>query len=132
MTARYVIDTCGWLEAAAGGAMGAQFRPYLELLDALIVPTVVIYECFRWGCRERSEEWAMELTGLLEQAQVVPLSPALALQAATMATSHRLAMADAIIYATAQASHAEVITCDSHFPGLSGVTYLSKTVERSP
>lgn len=132
MTARYVIDTCGWIEAAAGGAMGQAFLPYLEPLDSLIMPTVVIYEAFRWGCRERSEAWAMELTGLLEQAQVVPLSPALALQAATLATVHRLAMADAIIYGTAQALHAELVTCDAHFSGLAGVRYLPKVTDKSP
>ncbi|MBC7542432.1 MAG: type II toxin-antitoxin system VapC family toxin [Candidatus Sericytochromatia bacterium] len=126
MTDRNVIDTCGWLEVATSGVLEQTFLPFLARLDQVVVPTVVIFECFRWGCRERSEDWAMELAGLLEQAKVVPLSAALALQAATLAAIHGLAMADAIIYATAQSVQADLITCDAHFSGLPGVMYLPK------
>ncbi len=34
-----------------------------------------------------------------------------------------VATADAIIYATAQESNAELLTCDAHFEGLPGVIY---------
>jgi predicted nucleic acid-binding protein len=39
---------------------------------------------------------------------------------------HKLATADAIIYATARAHDADVLTCDRHFQGLSGVQYIAK------
>jgi predicted nucleic acid-binding protein len=35
-------------------------------------------------------------------------------------------MTDAIIYATARTHGAELLTCDAHFEGLDGATYLAK------
>ncbi|MFT3975091.1 MAG: PIN domain-containing protein [Amaricoccus sp.] len=39
---------------------------------------------------------------------------------------HRLATADAIIFATARARNATLVTCDAHFDGLPGVTLIEK------
>ena len=62
-----------------------------------------------------------------ERCIVVPLDTALALAAAEVSAHHGLAMADAIVYATAQAHDADVLTCDAHFGGLPGVTLIPKT-----
>jgi predicted nucleic acid-binding protein len=45
----------------------------------------------------------------------------LAIAAARTSVDHHLAMADAIIYTTAQAHHAKLITSDLGFHGLPGV-----------
>ena len=58
---------------------------------------------------------------------MVPLSESLSLAAADLSLERRLAMADAIVYATAQAEGAEVVTGDRDLKGLPGVTYLPKT-----
>ena len=52
---------------------------------------------------------------------VVPLSEDLALAAAQVSNETKLAMADAIIYATAQAHQAQLVTGDAAFRGLPGV-----------
>jgi predicted nucleic acid-binding protein len=52
---------------------------------------------------------------------VVPLTTDLALSAAALHKAHKLATADAIIYATARAHDADLLTCDVHFEGLDGV-----------
>jgi predicted nucleic acid-binding protein len=44
-----------------------------------------------------------------------------------MAAQYRLAMADAIIYATAQHARVPLATCDHHFADLPGVTYYPKS-----
>jgi len=41
---------------------------------------------------------------------------------ASLSIDYKLPMADAIIYATARAHQAELITSDAHFSGLTGVT----------
>ena len=46
------------------------------------------------------------------------------LAAASLSIDYKLPMADAIIYATARAHQAELITSDAHFSGLPGVTLI--------
>jgi predicted nucleic acid-binding protein len=62
----------------------------------------------------------------LSPCTVVPLDTRLALDAAEVAQQHKLATADAIIYATALAHGAEVVTCDAHFNGLPDVILFGK------
>ncbi|HTF25307.1 MAG TPA: PIN domain-containing protein [Candidatus Limnocylindria bacterium] len=56
--------------------------------------------------------------------RVVDLTDTIALAAASLSIDYKLPMADAIIYATAQAHQAELITSDAHFSGLPGVTLI--------
>ncbi|MGH7067777.1 MAG: PIN domain-containing protein [Acetobacteraceae bacterium] len=53
---------------------------------------------------------------------------AIALSAADLCVEHKLATADVIVYATALADGAELLTCDRHFERLSGV----RLVPRAP
>jgi len=46
--------------------------------------------------------------------------------AAELSARCKLATADAIITATAQANRAELLTCDRHFEGLPGVLLFAK------
>jgi predicted nucleic acid-binding protein len=48
------------------------------------------------------------------------------LTAADVSIDHGLAMADAIVYATAQAHAAHMVTADADFAGLSGVTVFAR------
>ena len=60
-------------------------------------------------------------------SDLVPLDISMALLAAEVHRQHRLATADAIVYATARARGADLLTCDAHFAGLPGVVYVKKT-----
>jgi predicted nucleic acid-binding protein len=55
---------------------------------------------------------------------VVALDEVLAVKSAELSASHKLSMANAIIYATASHLGAKLITSDSHFANLSGVVLL--------
>jgi len=57
---------------------------------------------------------------------VVPLDTPIALLAADLHREHKLATADAIVYATARHQGAELLTCDAHFEGLSDVALFAK------
>jgi predicted nucleic acid-binding protein len=57
---------------------------------------------------------------------MVPLSDSLALAAADVSLEFRLAMADSIVYATARAEDAELVTSDADLRNLPGVTFLPK------
>ena len=58
---------------------------------------------------------------------VIPLDTRLALLAAELHRTHRLATADAIVYASARDRDVDLLTCDAHFEGLPGVVFILKT-----
>ena len=120
-----LVDTCGWIEWLTDGPLAQAFASFLAQTDALLVPTLVQYELAKWVTRERDETLAMEIIGLTQQAHVVLLDTSLALSAATAALEHRLALADAVVYACARLHDATLITSDAHFRNLSGVQYIS-------
>ncbi|MSP41817.1 MAG: type II toxin-antitoxin system VapC family toxin [Alphaproteobacteria bacterium] len=50
----------------------------------------------------------------------------MSLAAAELCRLHKFATADAIVYATALEHGAELLTCDAHFDGPPGVTFVAK------
>jgi predicted nucleic acid-binding protein len=100
------------------------FSPYFEERVPLLVPTIILYEVRKiLMLRQRKTEADRFLLEALCRT-VVPLDEQIALRAADLSLHHRLAMADAVIYATAQIQRAELVTSDAHFSGLPGVTLL--------
>ena len=65
-----------------------------------------------------------EAVAALHRAEIAPVDESLALEAADVALEHGLAMADAIIYATARRFGARVITADADFAGLPDATVI--------
>jgi predicted nucleic acid-binding protein len=120
------IDSSVWLEYFAAGPLANELERELTNRERLITPAVVVYEVYRWLLAHRTEEDAAFGAGLLQQTRVVPLDEPLARQAAEIAVDRKLAMADALIYATAVANDATLVTCDAHFAGLPGVEYHPK------
>jgi predicted nucleic acid-binding protein len=122
-----LVDTCGWIEWLTDGALAPRFQPFLAEPAVLIVPTIVQYELHRWVCREREEATALEVIGVTEQGSVIPLDTSLALLASELGAAHGLAMADAVVYATAQQAGVNLVTCDDHFAQLPGVVFFAKS-----
>lgn len=60
----------------------------------------------------------MEAVSALRQATIAPIDEPLALQAADLSLAHGLAMADALVYATALRFGATLVTGDADFQGL--------------
>lgn len=92
-----------------------------------LVPTIVQLELAKWLTREVGEDRADQVIAFSQICKIAPLDTKVALAAAELCARYRLATADAIIYATALAYEAELLTCDAHFEGLEGVRYLAKT-----
>jgi predicted nucleic acid-binding protein len=121
-----VIDSSGWLEFFADGPYADEFAGRLMQPANVITPTIAIYEVYKWIKRERSEDDAIYAAATMRKTLVVDLSDEIALTAADLSLAHKLPMADAIILATARAHDAEVLTTDSDFAGVDGVTVFSK------
>ncbi len=67
-----------------------------------------------------SEEIAFQAVAAMRRATLVPVDESIALEAADLSLEHGLAMADALVYATAQRAGATLVTMDAHFKGLEG------------
>ena len=121
-----LVDTCGWIEWMADSALAEAYAPHLAD-ESLVVPTLVQHELYKWLCRETDTATALAAIAATQQAKVVPLDTSLALLAADIGREHKLAMADAIIYATARQYHATLVTSDAHFESLPQVLFYPKT-----
>jgi predicted nucleic acid-binding protein len=121
-----VVDTSAWLEWLSDSGLGRRVGLELPSTEAWIVPTIVQYELARCLTREVSEDAADDTIAFSTECVVTSLSTRLAVQAAEIAKDHRLAMADAIIYATTVAMGADLLTCDAHFAKLPRVVYVAK------
>jgi toxin FitB len=121
---KVVLDSSGWIEFFTGGPLADRYAAYLAPRYRLITPTVVLYEVYKKIKRERGEEMALQFAGRLNATQVVQLTESIAYLAADLSLRHGLAMADAIVYATAQDQEAEVVTGDADLKNLSGVVYV--------
>jgi predicted nucleic acid-binding protein len=121
-----VIDTSAWIEFLIDSAIGRKVEAEMPRRDACIVPTIVQLELANWLAREVSEDREEAVLANTTECLVVPLDTPLALRAAQVSRDQKLATADAIIYATALANDAELVTCDAHFKDLPGVIYFPK------
>ena len=121
-----VVDTSAWIEWVRKTSVGAALRPELPSKDHWVVPTIVQYELARWLTREVSAEVEDQVLAFSSKCNVVTLDTRVALQAAHVARSTGLAMADAIVYATARERGADLLTCDAHFAKLADVVYFAK------
>jgi uncharacterized protein len=121
-----VVDTSAWIEWLVGSRTGDELATLWPPLSETIVPTLVQLELAKWLRREVSEDAMDQALAYLEKCRVVPLDTRIALAAAELCAVHKLATADAIIYATAIEAEVELLTCDAHFDGLPGIKYLRK------
>ena len=79
------------------------------------MPTVAIYEVYKWIKRERSEDEALDAVATMKKTIIANLNEEIALVAADLSLLHGLAMADAMMLAFARVNHAELVTTDSGF-----------------
>ena len=121
-----VLDSSGWLAFFADGPFASEYAARLKQPHKILTPTIALYEVYKWIKLERSEEEALAAVAAMQKTRVVPLTNELALSAADLSLANRLAMADAIMLATARAYSAELLTSDSDFEGLAGVTVFAK------
>lgn len=124
-----VVDTSAWIEWLTGSALGKRIGKQMPERGQCIVPALVQLELSKWLVRELGEDRADQVIAYTQKCVVVDLDTRIALRAADMHRQHKLATADAIIYATAREHDAELLTCDAHFKGLPEVLYLRKSVK---
>lgn len=121
-----VVDTSVWIEWLTGSALGKRLGKEMPDKANCIVPTMVQLELAKWLTREVNEDEADRVIAYTQKCVVVPLDTRLALLAAELHRHHKLATADAIVYATARQRGVPLLTCDAHFNGLPDVILRPK------
>lgn len=121
-----VVDTSAFIEWLLKSPTGLAVIEQLPAVEDWIVPTIVQLELHKWLVREIDERRAARVIAFTDRCHIVPLDTSLALKAADLGVSAKLATADAVIYATAQHFDASLLTCDAHFSGLDGVVLVPK------
>jgi len=130
MKPNVLIDSYGWIEYFSDGPLAGKYVPYIQKADPKthITPSIVLYEVYKKLKKESEEERALEAYGyILAYTRVVHLTEEIAIEAADVSLKENLAMADAIIRATAGKFNAKIVTGDLHFKGLKDVIYIGSS-----
>jgi toxin FitB len=118
------LDSSCWLEYFMDSERAVLYTSAVSKTERLIVPLITVHEVYKKLRRELSDTIAREAVGLMRQGQLIEADLTITLAAAAHT---ELAMADSLIYATAQQHHARVWTQDAHFEKLPGVKFFPKT-----
>jgi toxin FitB len=127
VTGLWVVDTSAWIEWLVDGPLRNQLVALMLPRERCVVPTMVQLELSKWLVRERGEDDADVVMAYTQKCQVWPLDTATALRAAELHREYKLVTADAIVYASALLSGAQLLTCDAHFKGLPQVRWVQKS-----
>lgn len=119
-----VADSSAWVSILANAPNRDVFEARLADAEVIIVPTVVLYEVYKITKREHSEAMAETVAARLRTHKLASLTSQIALAAADASLEHGLAMADAIVYATAQVHRATLVTGEVGFRELPGVEFI--------
>lgn len=121
-----LVDTSAWIEWLVEGPAYLALSTTMPSIENWLLPTIVQLEITKWVIRQRNPEKSIKVSSFAHNCIIAPLDSKIALFAAELCTKHKLATADAIIYATALGYGADLLTCDAHFEGLDGVIYIPK------
>ena len=121
-----VIDSYGWIEYFSDGPLAKKYASYVEDANEndAVTPTVVVYEVYKRLKKERGEQVALEAYAQITRTRIVELDEQSALKAADMSLERGLAMVDAIVYSTARAYSAQLITSDKDLKDLPGIRFI--------
>ena len=122
-----LVDSCGWLEYFGNGSNANFFAPVIENVGELIVPSMVVFEVSRRLQKLFGAEGEARGMMFLEKGLYINGGDiAFMRQAAAASALYKLALADAIIWQSAQSHQAKLYTQDMDLKGLPGVVYQEK------
>jgi toxin FitB len=121
-----VVDSCGWLEYFANGSNAGFFAPALEDTDALLVPSLCVFEVCKRVALQRGEDAARKAAEFMAQGTPLPLDADTVLTAALYSAKRQLPLADSLILTAAREHQATLWTQDIDLKGHPGVKYRAR------
>ena len=122
-----LVHSSGWIEFFQAGGNGPVFKPVIEDRNALLVPTIALFEVHKVLSRRLPADLVERCLNVMRMGRVLDFTDARAVAASQIAVRHQLAMADAAMYSMAQEFGATFWTQDADYQGLVGVHYFPKT-----
>ncbi|MDO8634241.1 MAG: type II toxin-antitoxin system VapC family toxin [archaeon] len=127
ITVNVLIDSSGWIEFFSKGKKSGKIEKYIQNAskESNFVPSIVLFEVYKKIKKEFGEDKANQAVAyIVDSAKIIVLDERIAIYAAEMSLQTGLAMADAIIKATADLKNAELKTLDNHFKGMANVEII--------
>jgi predicted nucleic acid-binding protein len=121
------VDSCGWIEYFGEGTLADKYAAIFENVnkEEIVTPTIVMYEVYKKIKSVKGEEKALEAYAQMSLTTVVELTSSLSLKAADISIIKEIAIADAIVAATATDFKAQIVTSDQHFKKIDGVKFIN-------
>jgi len=116
-----LLDSWAWIEFLKDAPHANKVAPYLEQPHDIIMSTTNVAEIYLFLLRHDKETL---LPYIVERCNIILLTEELAVKAAKIKHKHKMGLADAIVYATAQEHGATLITGDPDFKNKPGVKYI--------
>ena len=115
---RILPDSYALIEFFKGSKKGEQVRKHLRKGEVILSPICIyeiLYNIGKYHSKKMAEEFHRSLRTHYE---IVPVDEDIAVLAAEIRRKYKMPMADCLIYATAKAHKARLISGCSHFKGL--------------
>ena len=122
-----VVDSSAWFEYFADGPNASFFAGPIEDVEAVVVPTICLFEVFKRVLQQRDENAAVQVVAAMQQGTVVDLGAEIAVSAAVLSVDQKLPLADSVILATARTLGAELWTQDADFEDSEGVRFRRRS-----
>ena len=121
-----VVDSSGWMEYLQDTPRADLFAAAIEDRNHLLVPTIALFEVHRVLSRSLDAALVNRCLDVMRLGRVLDFTDTRAVAAAQIAARHKLAMADAAMYAIAREFDAAFWTQDADYQGLPSVRYFAK------
>ena len=121
-----VVDSCGWIEYLLDSPRADLFASPIEQREKLLVPVIALYEVHKILSLKLPAHAVKSALDVMRLGRVLDLTDRRAIAAADVALRHRLAMADAVMYAMALEHKATFWTQDVDYQGLPSVSFFPK------
>lgn len=119
-----LIDSSAWFEFFFGTSKGLQVKRVVNTSEEILSSPVILCEIYAKYLKNAPNEAEEKKNYLLTRCKIIPLTTDIALDAARLKTSKNLPFADSLIYATANKTEVQLLTCDNNFRGLKNVKIL--------
>lgn len=122
-----VVDSSGWIEYLQDTPRADLFAAPIEDRNHLLVPTISLFEVHRVLSRSLNADLVNRCLDVMRLGRVLDFTDARAVAAAQIAARHKLAMADAAMYAMACEFGATFWTQDVDYQGMPEVRFFAKS-----
>jgi toxin FitB len=121
-----IVDSSGWIEYLLDSARADLFAQPIEQRKTLLVPVIALFEVHEVLSRKLSKDAVKQCLDVMRMGRVLEITDARAVAAAYVASTHKLAMADAMMYSLALEFNAAFWTQDVDYQGLPSVHFFAK------